>query len=140
MSSYIKSKIAALKNPDTADLEPNFRQLESSVFKVMGVSMFDDKKGIRLLSPMLFTAYFTGFVAFVSGLHEFVNQPEGLVGTMQSVFIFFASINLMLMWLFLLRKYQVFKDAIRRVVQMSKITNETAKEREVGLKNRRLAK
>lgn len=140
MSSYIKSKIAELKNPFTADFEPNFRQLENTVFKVMGVSMFDDKKGIRLLSPMLFFAYFTGFVAFISGIHEFYNQPEGLIGTMQSVFIFFASINLMLMWLFLLRKYQVFKDAVRRVVIMSKITNETAKEKKVGLKNRRIAK
>lgn len=140
MSSYIRSKIAELKNPETASMEPNFRHLERTVFKVMGVSMFDDKKGLAILSPMLFTAYFTGFMAFVCGIHEFLVQSSGLAGTMQSAFIFFASINLMLMWYFLLKKYQTFKHAVRRVVGMSRTSNETPLERPVGLNFRRFAK
>ncbi|KAL5284416.1 hypothetical protein ACFFRR_006610 [Megaselia abdita] len=139
MISYIKSKIAVLKNPTTAKLEPNFVHLEKTVLRVMGVSMFDDKKGIAILSPMLFMAYAMGITAFVFGLHEFLTVSTGLANTMQSAFIFFASINLMSMWFFLLKKYQVFKDVVKRVIIMSKITDETPKERPVGLKSRRFA-
>lgn len=138
---YIRLKLTELKNPDTACLEPNFKFLDRTVFKVMGLSMFGNEKGVvALISPMLFAAYTVGFLAFTFGLHEFLTQSSGIANIMQSLFIFFASFNLMSMWFFLIRKFHLFRDVVRRVLKMSKITNDTPKERAVGLKFRRFAK